>query len=180
MHHQSLPEQAYPVTLRQDIVEDFHGIQVADPYRWLEDSASPESRSWTEAQNQLTRAYLDGSPREAIHTRLKALCDYTRCSATFKLGNHYFHWRNEGLQNQPVLYWQHRFTQDPVPLLNPNAINSQGIVAVMNADPSRDGKWLAYSLSQRGSDWQEVRIRNVDSGEDLPDLLQYTKFAGIA
>ncbi|HEY9844268.1 MAG TPA: prolyl oligopeptidase family serine peptidase [Candidatus Obscuribacterales bacterium] len=172
--------QVYPASQAQDIVDNYHGKQVADPYRWLEEPATPESRAWTDEQNQLTRSLLDGEPRELILARLRQLCAYTRWSAPFKQGGRYFFWQNEGLQNQPVLYWQRNWDEEPALLLNPNTIHHEGIVAAMNVEPSRNGEWLAYSLSQRGSDWQEVRIRQIDSGEDLPETLQHTKFAGIA
>lgn len=173
---------SYPETRRDDLIDDFHGTPVADPYRWLEDPATPESRAWTEAQNQLTQNFLAQGQREQILQRLQKVCDYVRWSAPQKSGNRYFFWKHQGLQNQPILYWQQRFTEDPYPLLNPNALSKKGIVSVMNAEASRDGKFLAYSLSQRGSDWQEIRIRKVQPHkmEDLPEVLQHTKFAGIA
>ncbi len=170
----------YPSAHQDKIIEDFHGTAVADPYRWLEDPASEESRSWTELQNNLTRAYLDGERREQILERLKALCAYSRWSTPFRRGQRQFFWKNEGLQNQPVLYWRDQASGAEHELLDPNQLSTSGIVSVMSTDPSRDGVWLAYSLSQRGSDRQEVRIRNVATGQDLPESLRHTKFAGIA
>jgi prolyl oligopeptidase len=171
---------AYPEARRDEIVDDYHGTPVADPYRWLEDPASAESRAWTEQENALTREFLDVEPRERILERLKSLCAYSRWSTPFRRGQRLFFWKNEGLQNQPVLYWLDESTQNSDMLLDPNTINSQGIVSVVSVDPTPDGQWLAYSLSQRGSDWQEVRIRNVATGQDLPEILIHTKFAGIA
>ena len=172
----------YPETRQDNVIDNFHGTDIADPYRWLEDPAIPEARAWTEAQNTLTRSFLDGEKRERILSRLKKLSDYQRWSAPQKRGNRYFFWRHDGLQNQPVLFWQNRFTDDPHPILNPNTLSKQGIVSVMNAVPSLDGNHLAYSLSQRGSDWQEVRIRKVlpHKMEDWPEILLHTKFSGIA
>lgn len=172
--------QAYPDSLRQDIVDDFHGTPVPDPYRWLEDPATPESRAWTDAQNHITRAFLDGEGREKLQARLKELCAYSRWSTPFHQGGRYFFWRNEGLQNQPVFYTQQKLEDEPQVLLDPNRLNSEGIVAVMNVEASRNGQWLAYSLSQRGSDWQEVKIRKLADGQDFAEVLHHTKFAGIA
>jgi len=180
MYKMNTPPYVYPPAHQDKISDDFHGTQVADPYRWLEDPATPATRDWTLAQNQLTRSVLDQPVRTQILERLKTLCAYTRWSAPVKRGNRYFFWKSEGLQNQPVLYWQKRFSEAPRLLLNPNSLSKQGIVSVMNAEPSRDGKWLAYSLSQRGSDWQEIHIRNVDTGQNLAEVLLHTKFAGIA
>lgn len=177
---ESSPSYTYPLARRDDIVDDFHGTPVADPYRWLEDPATEESRDWTGLQNELTRDYLDGETREGILERLRELCAYTRCSTPLRRGKRLFFWKNEGLQNQPVLYWRDEASDQVQELLDPNQINTAGIVSVVSIDPSRDGQWLAYSLSQRGSDRQEVRIRNVASGQDLHEVLQHTKFAGIA
>lgn len=170
----------YPPTDTCDQVDDFHGTAVADPYRWLEDPATAESRAWTQTQNQQTRAFLDRPERDAILKRLEAVCHYTRWSAPTKRGNRYFTWKHEALQNQPVLYWQQRFSETPKLLLNPNAMSKKGIVSIMNAQPSRNGEWLAYSMARSGSDWQDIRIRHVDTKEDCPETLEHTKFAGIA
>lgn len=171
---------SYPETRQSDQVDDFHGTPVADPYRWLEDPATAESRAWTKEQNDRTRQFLDAPEREGILKRLEEVCNYTRWSAPTKRGNRYFSWKHEALQNQPVLYWQQRFSEKPKMLLNPNAISKKGIVSIMNAQPSRNGEWLAYSMARSGSDWQEIRIRHVESREDQPETLEHTKFAGIA
>ncbi|PIQ24114.1 S9 family peptidase [bacterium (Candidatus Blackallbacteria) CG17_big_fil_post_rev_8_21_14_2_50_48_46] len=170
----------YPEAKREEIVEDYHGTSVADPYRWLENPATPESRAWTDEQNQLTRAFVDSPVRGQILSRLKEVCDYDRWSAPEKAGDHYFFWKHEGLKNQPVLYTTTRFTSEPKVLLNPNAFSKEGTVSVMSTTPSWDGNQLAYSLSHRGSDWQEIRIRDVKTGQDSHEVLMHTKFAGIA
>lgn len=170
----------YPAAHQDPIQDDYHGTLIADPYRWLENPATPESREWTDQQNHLTQAYLKHPMRQQILERLTQLCDYDRQSAPEKRGDRYFFWKHSGLQNQPVLYWQHRFTESPQMLVNPNTLSKKGTVSVMSADPSRDGKYLAYSLSQSGSDWQEVHIRKVKGREDLPEVLHHCKFSGIA
>ena len=118
---------SYPETRQSDQVDDFHGTPVADPYRWLEDPATAESRAWTKEQNDRTRQFLDAPEREGILKRLEEVCNYTRWSAPTKRGNRYFSWKHEALQNQPVLYWQQRFSEKPKMLLNPNAISKKGI-----------------------------------------------------
>ena len=170
----------YPDALREEVVEDYHGTPVADPYRWLENPASPESRAWTDTQNQLTRQFVDGPEREQILERFREVCNYDRWSAPLKAGDRYFFWKHEGLKNQPVLYSSTRFTAEPDVLLNPNALSKEGTVSVMSINPSWDGNLLAYSLSHRGSDWQEIRIRDVKTGHDHYEVLLHSKFAGIA
>ncbi len=170
----------YPEAHKDNIVEDFHGTPVADPYRWLEDPASEASRAWTAEQNQRTRAFLDRSEREGILKRLQKLYGYTRWSAPMKRGNRYFSWKQEALQNQPVLHVQNRFSEEPRILLNPNTLSKKGIVSIMNAQPSRNSEWLAYSKARSGSDWQEIRIRNVETLKDSDETLEHCKFAGIA
>lgn len=172
----------YPNAPQEDIVDDYHGTPVKDPYRWLEDPATPQSREWTSAQNKLCDHYLQGELRPRIQERLKEVCSYMRQSAPVKRGNRYFFWRHDGVQNQPVMCWQNRFTETPHTLLNPNSMSEKGLISVANAVPSRDGEKLAYSLSHSGSDWQEIRIRKVQANkrEDYPEVLLHTKFAGIA
>ncbi|MBF2053565.1 MAG: S9 family peptidase [Candidatus Sericytochromatia bacterium] len=174
------PPEVYPSAHQLNVIDDYHGTPVADPFRWLEDPATEASREWTQAQNQLTRSVLDQPVRSVILKRLQTLVDYERASAPVKRGNRYFFWQHHGLQNQPILYWQKRFSEEPRPLLNPNTLSKQGIVSIMNTEPSLDGKWLAYSQAQRGSDWQEIHIRNVETRQNSEEVLQHTKFAGIA
>ncbi len=170
----------YPSAHQDPIQDDFHGTSIADPYRWLENPATPEARSWTESQNLLTQEHLKHPMRQQILDRLTTLCDYDRQSAPEKHGDRYFFWKHTGLQNQPVLYWQRRFTESPQILVNPNILSKKGTVSVVSAVPSRNGKYLAYSLSQSGSDWQEIHLRKVEGRKDLPEVLHHVKFAGIA
>lgn len=175
-----MPLYTYSTTHQSDQQDNFHGTIVADPYRWLEDPATEQSRAWTQSQNQRTRAYLDNPERAGILERLKSVCNYTRWSTPTKRGNRYFSWKHEALDNQPVLYWQQRFSEEPKLLLNPNVLSKKGIVSIMNVEPSRNGEWLAYSMARSGSDWQEIRVRHVDTKEDSAETLEHTKFAGIA
>jgi prolyl oligopeptidase len=172
-----------PVSKRLDLVEDLHGAKVSDPYRWLEDIDSAESRAWVKAQSEYARRHLDRIPGRAdIEKRLTALSNYTRYGGPrstpgiMKRGARIFFLKQEGLQNQPVLYVQSPGGQ-PKELLNPNTLSKDGTAAVATWEPSRDGKWLCYGLSKAGSDWQEWRIREVDTGRDLPDHLAWVKFS---
>ncbi|MDF3066633.1 MAG: prolyl oligopeptidase [Polyangiaceae bacterium] len=158
-----------------------HGVTVRDPYRWLESSDSPETRAWVEAQNRLTRGYLDSLPRRTeIRERLRELWDFERYELPFERGGRYFYFYNSGLQNQPVLYWMPSLRAEPRLLLDPNTLSPDGTVALARAVPSEDGKLLAYGLSRAGSDWIEWRVRRVDDGEDLPDLLKWSKFSTVS
>jgi prolyl oligopeptidase len=171
----------YPPTAKAPVVEEYHGVKVADPYRPLEDLDSPETRAWITRQNQLTFAFLEKIPaRKKLAARLGELWNYERFSAPFARGGNYFYFYNPGLAPQSLLY----VTQDPrTPgrvLLDPNTLSADGTVALSSIAPSFDGRLLAYSTSEAGSDWQTWKVRRVDTGEDLPDLLRWTKFTGAA
>ncbi len=169
-----------PETRRDVTIEDYHGTQVADPYRWLEDAASAEVQAWSEAQNDMTRAYLDALPmREKIKTRLTELYDYPKQSAPSKHGDRYYFSRNTGLQNQAVLYRQTTLDGETMLVLDPNTLSSDGTVALVNTSFSEDGKLLAYGTSTSGSDWQEVKIHRVDEGSDFDERMQWTKFSSL-
>ncbi|GIU82090.1 MAG: S9 family peptidase [Acidobacteria bacterium] len=171
----------YPQAKKVEQIDDYHGVKVADPYRWLENPDSPDTRAWIEAQNKLTRDYLDKIPeREKIKQRLTELWNYERFSIPVKRGNKYFYLRNDGLQNQSVLYVTDSLKSPGRVLLDPNQLSKDGTVALMSFSISDDGKFLAYGLSSGGSDWQEWRIRNVETGEDLPDLIKWVKFSGAS
>src|SRR5947207_11547159 len=170
---------AYPPARKGDVVDDYHGTKVADPYRWLEDVDSPETRGWVEAENRVTFAYLERIPeRERIRRRLTELWDYPKFGAPFKKGGRYFFFKNSGLQNQAVLYTQATLTAEPRELLDPNMLSADGTVALSTLSVSEDGRLLLYSTSGSGSDWQEFRVRDVESGRDRPDHLKWIKFSG--
>ena len=172
---------AYPPTRREDFSEILHGTTVSDPYRWLEDDHSPETEAWVGQQSALTSAYLDSIPeRVQIRRRLTELWDYERIGVPFKRGGRYFFTHNKGLQNQSALYWLEALDGEPRLLLDPNTLSSDGTVALGPYAVSRDGQYLAYSLSAAGSDWQEWHVRRVETGEDLPDRIQWAKFTGAS
>jgi prolyl oligopeptidase len=166
---------------RDDIVDDYHGTEVADPYRWLEDPDSPETRAWIEEQNAKSFAYLDGIPsRLAIKDRMTRLWNYERYSLPWKDGGRYFIFRNDGLQNQNVLYTMSALDAEPRVLLDPNLLSADGTVALSSVAVSEDGRLLAYSISRAGSDWQTWQVRDVETATDLSDHLAWSKFSGAA
>ena len=172
---------AYPVARRADQVDDFHGTRVADPYRWLEDTDAPETRAWITAQNRLTDSYLESIPeRRRIGERLTQLWNYERWGTPFKRGGRYFYWKNDGLQNQSVLYTAPSLSAQPRVVLDPNRLSQDGTMAVSATSVSEDGRLLGYGVSSGGSDWQELRVRDVATGNDLPDRIQWVKFSGIS
>jgi prolyl oligopeptidase len=172
---------AYPHTPTVDQVDDFHGTAVPDPYRWLEDSDAPATRDWIAAQNKLTFAFLEQIPERAqIRSRLTALWDYPKRWAPLKRGTRYFQLRNAGLQNQSMLYVMEDSADDGRVLLDPNTLSPDGTTALSNWSISDDGSWLAYATSAAGSDWMTWRVRSVETGEDLPDIIQWSKFSGAA
>jgi len=177
----SLARSAYPVTPRTNQVDDYHGTLVADPYRWLEDDRAPETTAWVERQNQLTFSYLERIPaRPAIKDRLTQLWNYERFTVPYKRGGRYFYSRNDGLQNQFVLLTAPSLDGPPTVLLDPNTLSSDGTVALSGMAVSEDGRYLAYGLAASGSDWQEWRVRDVTTGKDLPDHLEWVKFSGAS
>ncbi|MEH2116996.1 prolyl oligopeptidase family serine peptidase [Nostoc sp.] len=180
---------AYPSSHKSNQVDNYHGTLVADPYRWLEDPDSEETRTWIEAQNQVTFGYLSEIPtREKIKQRLTKLWDYEKYGIPFKEGEslqdgsteRYFYFKNDGLQNQSVFYTLKTLEDQPKVLLDPNKLSEDGTVALSGLSISEDGKLLAYGLSASGSDWQEWKVRDVETGEDLQDHLKWIKFSGAS
>jgi prolyl oligopeptidase len=171
----------YPESARGDVVDDYHGHQVADPYRWLEDSDSEQTRTWIEAQNALTFGVLESIPSRApIQARLKTLWDYAKYSPPVRKGERLFFTKNDGLQNQAVLHWQDGRDGESKVLLDPNTLSDDGTVSLQVSALSDDGSLLAYGLSTAGSDWIEFRVRDVLSGEDRSDHLKWVKFSSAA
>lgn len=170
-----------PLTRRDDIVEDYHGTPVADPYRWLEDATSPETVAWVEAQNAVSESYFASIPaREQLGARMKALWDYPRYTVPAKEGRFYFFWKNSGLQNQFVLYRQESLQGDASVVIDPNTLSEDGTTALITQAFSHDGSLLVYGLSQHGSDWQELRIRQVESGVDFPEMIRWCRHSDVA
>ncbi|HEX4845925.1 MAG TPA: prolyl oligopeptidase family serine peptidase, partial [Geothrix sp.] len=160
----------YPDTRKGDAVDNYHGTKVADPYRWLEDDRSTETAAWVEAQNKVTRAYLDQIPeRKAIEARLTKLWNYEKFGAPSKHGKYYVYSYNSGLQNQAVVYLTERLEDKGRVLFDPNTLSKDGTVSLGGMRFSEDGAFVAYRLSKGGSDVSTWKVRNVASGVDLPD-----------
>ncbi len=171
----------YPQTKKVEQTDDYHGTKVSDPYRWLEDDNSAETKAWVKAENKVTFDYLNGIPeRAAIKKRLTELWNYEKYSAPFKEGGKYFYYKNDGLQNQSVLYVADSVKDTGRVLLDPNKLSTDGTVALSGLSISDDGKTMAYGLSGAGSDWQRWKFRNVETGADLPDVLEDIKFSGAS
>jgi len=171
----------YPKAPSGDVVEDYHGTKVPDPFRPLEDPDSPESRGWIEAENKITFGFLEEIPqREPLKQRLTKLWDFEKFSVPFEDGGRYFYLRNSGLQNQSVLYTTDSLDGKPRELLDPNSLSKDGTVALAGLSVSFDGTKLAYSLADAGSDWITWHVRDVATGEDTSDLIKWSKFSGAA
>ncbi len=173
----------YPATQRIDHVDVYHGVKVPDPYRWLETDVreSAEVKKWVDAENAVTFKYLEAIPeREAIRKRLTELWNYERYTAPFKEGGHYFFEKNDGLQNQAVLYVQDSLDAEPRVLLDPNTWSDDGTVALTGFSVSHDGRYAAYSRGAAGSDWQVWHVLEIATGKELPDELKWTKFTDAA
>jgi prolyl oligopeptidase len=172
---------AYPVARRSDHVDAYHGTLVGDPYRWLEELDSAETRAWVEAENEATLEHLERIPgRAAIKERLTALWNHERYGVPCKAGGRYFFTRNDGLQNQAVLYSVPSLEAAPRVLLDPNTLSEDGTVALAGTAVSDDGNYLAYGVAEAGSDWNTWKVRNVDTARDLPDTLAWVKFSGAS
>ena len=171
----------YPKTDKVVQTDDYHGTKVSDPYRWLEDDNSAETKAWVEAQNKVTFDYLNTIPERAtLKTRLTELWNYEKYSAPFKRGSKYFYYKNDGLQNQSVLYVADSVKDKGRVLLDPNKLSADGTVAFSGMSISDDGKLMAYGLAGAGSDWQEWHFLNVENGEKLGDVLKDIKFSGAS
>ncbi len=172
---------AYPQARKDLVFDTYHGIEVPDPYRWLEDPDSAETQAWVTRQNKLTAEFLATvTAGEGIKPRLTHLMNYPKYSSPYKEGDRYFFWKNDGLQNQSVLYMQETLEAKPRVVINPNLMSEDGTIAVTITAVSKDGTLLAYALSRSGSDQQEVKIRNIDSGQDYGETLQWCRFTSIA
>ena len=170
----------YPATRKSNVVDDYHGVRIEDPYRWLENDDDPETIAWVEAQNALTRSQLEGPLRDALVSRLTELYDFPRTGVPFRRGRSYFFTHNSGLQDQPILYVQNGQGGPRRPVIDPNNMSRGRPVALTAVEVDTDGTLAAYALSESGSDRQDLFVREVDTGEDRPDRLQWVKFASIA
>ncbi len=170
-----------PVTRKLDVVDHYHGVNVADPYRWLEDDNSLDTKAWVKAQNETTFAYLNAIPeRKAIQDRMTKLWNYEKFGVPSKHGKSYVYSHNSGLQSQSVLYVTEKLEDKGRVLLDPNTLSAKGTMSLAGISLSEDGKYLAYSLSNAGSDWVKWKVRDVATGQDLADELEWSKFSGAA
>lgn len=171
----------YPETKKVDTIDTYFGINVPDPYRWLENDTATEVKKWVEAQNKITFEYLNAIPfRNKIKERITNLFNYEKRTTPFKKGNMYFYYKNDGLQNQSVLYTTSDINQAGKILLDPNILSTDGTVALSSIAISPDGKILAYAIAKAGSDWNEIYFKEIESGKVLPDTLRWVKFSAIA
>jgi prolyl oligopeptidase len=177
----ALAQLPYPETPTVDHVDTYHDTTIADPYRWLEDASAEDTRAWIEAQNELTFSYLGNLPgREFLRDRLTALWDYARYDTPFTEGEHYYHFKNDGLQNQSVLFRQETLGGPVEVVLDPNTFSDDGTIALSAWSFSDDGSLMAYGLQRSGSDWRDYRVRDLSTGTDLPDHIQWIKFSGVS
>jgi prolyl oligopeptidase len=169
----------YPKAKKGDVVDDYFGTKVPDPYRWLEDTDSLETAAWVKAENLLTSAYMEKlADRAPFRDELTKLLNYQRYTVPEYEGHRYVYRKNDGLQNQSVIYTLRDLTDRPTVLLDPNQLASDGTVAVTSTAVSEDGRLLAYGVAASGSDWNEIRVRDIEANKDLPDVIKWIKFSG--
>jgi prolyl oligopeptidase len=172
---------SYPAARKADQVDDYFGTAIADPYRWMEDLDSPEVATWIEQENALTRSVLDAVPeRSSMHSRLMQLINFERYTAPRRRGTRYFYSHNTGLQNQNILYWTEGLDGTPNVLLDPNTMSADGTVAIAGYSVSEDGTLAAYAIADAGSDWMKWYVRDISTGKDLPDVVEWSKFSSAS
>ena len=174
--------KSYPETRMDDtVVDDYFGTKVADPYRWLENDTSAETAKWVKEQNEVTQDYLSHIPfRSALKDRLTQLVNYERFGMPSKKHGRYIYSKNDGLQNQSVIYMQETLDGEPTVLLDPNKLSDDGTVSLGGISFSNDGKYMAYTIQRSGSDWVEIYVKDMDTLELLPDHIEWAKFTGAS
>ncbi|MBY0481232.1 MAG: prolyl oligopeptidase family serine peptidase [Chitinophagaceae bacterium] len=171
----------YPVTKKVNQVDNYHGVSVADPYRWLEDDHSDDTKAWVKAQNEVTFKYLSQIPyREGFKKRIEKLSNYAKFSSPQRKGEWFYFYKNDGLQNQSVLYRQKGINGAPELVLNPNILSPDGTTRLIGFVLNKDGRYAAWGISKGGSDWQEYYVRDMQTGMDMGDTLSWVKVSGIA
>ncbi len=171
----------YPETKKVDVVDNYHGTKVADPYRWLEDDYSEETKAWVTEQNKVTFAYLESIPfREKIRERFTQIFNYPKYSAPIKAGEKYYFFKNDGLQNQSVMYVKNDINAEAKVFFDPNKLSEDGTKSLTTISFSDDGKYFAYGVSTGGSDWNKFFVMDAETGKQLSDHLKWIKFSGIA
>ena len=174
-------EISYPETKKVDQTDTYFGVEVADPYRWLEDDNSEETAEWVTAQNAITFDHLGSiSFRNNLKKRFETIWNFERFGVPIKKGGRYFFMKNDGLQNQSVLYMQDNLDAEAVVILDPNSFSEDGTISLGAISPSPDGKYLAYAISRGGSDWNEILIMEIESRKMLTDTIKWVKFSGIS
>lgn len=171
----------YPETAKGDVVDDYHGTEIPDPYRWLEDDMSDETAAWVKAQNEVTYAYLETIPfRDALKERMTQIWNYPKMGTPFKEGESFFYSYNTGLQNQSIIFKKKTLEEEGEVFLDPNGFSDDGTVALAGLSFSNDNKYAAYGISRGGSDWREFFIKDIETGMDLEDHLEWIKFSGMS
>jgi prolyl oligopeptidase len=174
-------QMLYPETKITKQIDDYHGVKIDDPYRWLEDDNSKDTKAWVESQNTITNQFLSQiSYKDKVKERLTALWNFDKMSTPFKKGKLFFSFRNNGLQNQSVFCSQASLLDNPVVVLDPNTLSIDGTTSLSGMDISKDGNYLAYGISKAGSDWVEIHVKDIVSKKDLTDVIKWVKFSGIA
>lgn len=171
----------YPQTKKVDTIDDYFGTKIADPYRWLEDDNSEETKKWVDEENKVTFDYLEKIPfRNQMKDRLTQVWNFEKMSAPFKKGKYYFFYKNNGLQNQSVLYVQEGLTGTPKVLIDPNTLSADGTTALNGISVREDGKYMAYNLAKSGSDWNDIVTMEIETGKVLPDTIHWVKFSSAS
>ncbi len=179
--HSRSAKPTYPATKKVDQVDDYFGTKVADPYRWLEDDNAAEVKAWVQAENAVTLGYLEKIPfREKLRRRLTDVFNYPRYSSPLRVGEYYFFYKNDGLQNQSIIYIQKGLDGTPQVFIDPNLLSEDGTVRVGLIGASHDDRYMAVSRSEAGSDWSEIRIMEVATKQELSDRVRWVKFSGAA
>jgi prolyl oligopeptidase len=171
----------YPTSRIDNVIDDYHGTKVADPYRWLEDDNSAETKNWVTAQNALTFDYLNKIPfRNALRQRLEKLWNYERYSSPFKEGGFYYYYKNNGLQNQSVMYRTNDLAQEGEVVIDPNTLSKDGTAALGSISFSKDSKYMGYIVNKAGSDWGKIYVMDLATKQNTSDVLDWIKFSGIS
>jgi len=169
----------YPTTKKVDQIDKYHDTEIKDEYRWLEDDNAEDTKAWVGEQNTVTKGYLDQIPfRKKIRERYEELYNYPKLSSPFKAGAYYFFYKNDGLQNQSVIYYQKGLDGKPEVFIDPNALSEEGTTAISLAGFSNDNKYVVYSRQDAGSDWQKFYVMEVATKKQLSDELEWVKFSG--
>ena len=170
----------YPEAKKVDVKDTYFGVEVADPYRWLEDPDSQDTKAWVKAENELTTDYLSKIPfRDKIRQRLTEVFNYPKSETPFKKAGRYFFSQNDGLQNQNVLFYQDSLNGERKILIDPNKLSENGTIALSGYSISKNGEYIAYFLATGGSDWREIHVKEITTGKELPDLIKQVKFSSI-